>query len=83
MDATIGDWARAALIRAVKTAAQTLVGLMGTGAASITDFNWTQMLGIAAATAIASLLTSVAGVPEVGGGASALRIAGEVSDDGR
>ncbi|MBE6468956.1 MAG: hypothetical protein E7001_03110 [Coriobacteriaceae bacterium] len=77
MDATIGDWARAALIRAIKTAAQTAVSLIGTGAVGFTDLDWVQIASISGVTAVASLLTSVAGVPEVAGGASVGKLGGE------
>ena len=59
------EWLRAALIRAVKTFCQGLATLIGTDMISIVDLNWPQMLGIAATMALLSLLTSVAGLPEV------------------
>ena len=59
------EWARAALIRALKTFCQGLATLIGTDMVSIVDLNWPQMLGIAATMALLSLLTSVAGLPEV------------------
>lgn len=58
-------WLTSALVRAIKTAAQTAVSLMGTGAVGFTDLNWTQILSIAGVTAIASILTSLGGLPEV------------------
>lgn len=58
-------WAKAAGVRAVKTMAQTAVAMIGT-AAVMGDVSW-QMVGSAAAlSGILSLLTSVAGIPEVG-----------------
>lgn len=59
------EWTRAALIRAVKTFAQGLATLIGTDYISIVDLNWSQMLGISATMALLSILTSVAGLPEV------------------
>lgn len=57
-------WFKAAGIRAIKTIAQTAVATIGT-AAVVGDVNWI-MLGSASLLAgILSLLTSVAGLPEV------------------
>lgn len=66
------DWAPAALVRAVKTAAQTAVALIGTGAVGFTDLDWVQIASVAGVAAVASILTSVAGIPEAGGGESPL-----------
>ena len=57
-------WAKAAGIRALKTFAQTTVGVIG-ATALITEVNWQTVLSSAALAAILSLLTSVAGLPEV------------------
>lgn len=65
-------WAAAALTRAVKTAAQTAVSLIGTGAVGFTDLDWMQIASVAGVAAVVSLLTSVAGLPEVAGGKSPL-----------
>ena len=59
-------WLRAAGIRAVKTVAQAAVAAIGT-AAVIGEVNWTVVAGTAALSGILSLLTSVAGLPEVDG----------------
>lgn len=64
-------WAKAAGIRALKTAAQTLAALIGTGAVSIISLDWPQMVGVTATAAVLSLLTSLAGLPEVEGGTTA------------
>lgn len=62
------EWAMSALTRAVKTAAQTAVALIGTGSVGFTDLDWVQVASVAGVAAAASLLTSVAtDLPEVGG----------------
>ena len=61
------DWRRwfvAALIRAVKTFAQTAVAGIAVGA-SMSDINWVTLFSVAGVAMVASLLTSVAGLPEV------------------
>ena len=56
---------RYALIRALRTFCQSLVTLIGTDAVNIVNIDWLTCLGIAATTAVMSLLTSIAtGLPE-------------------
>lgn len=57
-------WAAAAGIRAVKTVAQTAVATIGT-AAVLQDVNWIMILSASVLAGVVSLLTSVAGLPEV------------------
>ena len=57
-------WAKAAGVRALKTFAQTSIGVIG-ASAMITQVNWQTVLSSAALAALLSLLTSVAGLPEV------------------
>ena len=57
-------WWKAAGIRALKTVAQTAVAMLPM-AAMITEVNWLSVLGTAALAGVASILTSVAGLPEV------------------
>ena len=59
------EWIKAALIRAVRTMAQTAVALIGTGAVGIMDVDWIQVLSASALAGVLSLLTSIAGLPEV------------------
>lgn len=57
-------WLKAAGIRAVKTMAQTAVALLP-AAATITQVDWLTVIGTAALAGVASVITSVAGLPEV------------------
>lgn len=70
-------WAIAAFIRAIKTAAQTAVSLIGTGAVGFTDLDWIQIASVSGVAAVVSLLTSVGGLPEVADGKSPLASAKE------
>ncbi len=56
-------WAKAAGIRAVKTVAQTAVGVIG-ASALVSEVNWLTVVSAAALAGVVSLLTSVAGLPE-------------------
>ena len=57
-------WFKAAGIRAIKTIAQTAVATIGTSAV-LGDVNWVAVVSASALAGVLSLLTSVAGLPEV------------------
>lgn len=69
------NWALAALVRAVKTAAEAVLILTGTDMVNLLALDWAQIAGVAAGMAFVSLLVSVAGIPEVAGGASVRSLA--------
>ena len=58
------EWAKAAGIRAVKTLSQTAVATIGT-AVVLDDVNWIMVLSASALAGVLSILTSIAGLPEV------------------
>lgn len=58
------EWFRCAGIRAIKTFAQTFISMVVIGQA-IADINWTNVLSVSLVAAIISIMTSLAGLPEV------------------
>lgn len=64
MKDTFKNWIKAAGVRAVKTVAQTAVATIGTSAV-LGDVNWVMVASASALAGVLSLLTSVAGLPEV------------------
>lgn len=61
---TFGEWIAAAGIRALKTVAQTAIATIGT-AAVMGEVNWIMVASASALSGLISLLTSVAGLPEL------------------
>ena len=57
-------WLKAAAVRAIKTIAQSAVAMIGT-AAVISEVDWKMVVSAAMLAGVLSILTSVAGVPEV------------------
>lgn len=73
-------WIRAALVRALKTFAQTLAASLGV-ASTLTDAPWGYAFAAAGMAAVLSILTSLGGLPEVPEPTPGLFEAGEVVED--
>ena len=58
------QWIKAALVRAVKTVAQTAIATIGTSAL-LSEVNWVVVASASILAGILSILTSIAGLPEV------------------
>lgn len=58
-------WFKAALIRAIKTVAQTAVGMLSGSAVGVLEADWVAVASVSAMAGVVSLLTSLAGLPEV------------------
>ena len=58
------EWLKAALIRALKTFAQTMVGSIAVGAA-VEEVQWLRALSVSGVAFVLSMLTSLGGLPEV------------------
>ena len=57
-------WLKASLVRAIKTVAQTACALIGVGTV-MSDIDWVMVASASAVSGILSILTSIAGLPEV------------------
>ena len=58
------EWLKAALIRAIKTFAQTAVSMIALGAA-FSEIDWIRVASVSGVAFVLSMLTSLAGLPEV------------------
>lgn len=58
------NWLKAAAVRAVKTVAQTAIATIGTSAV-LSEIDWLVVLSASAVSGLLSILTSIAGLPEV------------------
>ena len=59
------EWAKAAGIRAIRTAAEAMLAYIGTGALVLGDVNWIAALSAGAMGAVTAILLALAGLPEV------------------
>lgn len=59
------EWAKAALIRAVRTFAESMLAYIGTGAVVLGDVNWIAALSAGGFGAVCAILLALAGLPEV------------------
>ncbi len=62
------QWIKAAGVRSIKTIAQTALATIGTTAILLTDVNWVAVISTSLLAGVLSLLTSVAGLPEITNG---------------
>ena len=73
------DFIKSAMIRAVRTMAQTAVSLIGTGAIGILDVDWVSVASASALAGLLSILTSIAtGLPE---GSEPVEMTDDEADD--
>lgn len=68
------QWIYASATRAIKTAAQAAISIIPVSAVTIGNIDWLLVAGASALAAVISLLTSVAGIPEVSDGSSLKQI---------
>ena len=59
------EWLKAAFIRAIKTMAQTALSMVTIGQAMM-DIDWIKVVSVSFVAGLISILTSIAGLPEVG-----------------
>ena len=60
-----GEWAKAALIRAIRTFAESAMACIGTGAVGLLDVNWIAVLSAGAFGFVTAWLLALTGLPEV------------------
>ena len=58
-------WLKAAGLRAIRTFAQTAVAMLGGDMVGLMEVDWLAVLSVSATAAVVSLLTSIAGLPEL------------------
>lgn len=58
-------WFKAAAVRAVKTMAQSALAVLGSGMIGVLDVDWLNLISITIMAGVCSILTSIAGLPEV------------------
>lgn len=75
MNEKVIKWLIAAGIRALKTAAQTATSIIAVGTV-MSDVDWLMVASAAGLSAILSVLTSIAGIPEIEDGKSLKALAG-------
>lgn len=61
----MSEWLKAALIRAVRTFAESMLAYIGTGALVLQDVNWFAALSAGAMGSVIAILLALAGLPEV------------------
>ena len=61
----MSEWLKAALIRAVRTFAESMLAYIGTGAIVLGDVNWLAALSAGAMGSVIAILLALAGLPEV------------------
>lgn len=61
----MNKWIKCAGIRAIKTFAQVMATLIGTEMVGFTQLDWLHIVSVAGVSAVLSILTSIAGLPEV------------------
>lgn len=66
VDVNTKEWMKCAAVRALKTISQTAVSMLTVGQA-FGDVNWMNVISVSVTAGIISILTSVAGIPEVKG----------------
>lgn len=71
MSINFKKWLKAASVRAVKTMAQTAVGMLTGTTIGLLDADWMAVASVSAMAGIVSLLTSIAGLPELKDGSEA------------
>jgi hypothetical protein len=59
------EWGKAALIRAIRTFAESALAYIGTGALVLGDVNWWAVLSAGAFGFVTAVLLALAGLPEV------------------